>query len=762
MESVEFLLAHNIAYVEALASSLAKQGAENNALRVSGGSASGTSAPMVLPSGARLSEHATRVVSVNQQDVFGRTALHVCSSSLFVSRLLQYARDINSLLDTSMPRASPELKCLVCPSLDLTNAKGQTPILCAVRRCDSSSISLLLDAGADPNIQDDYLLACLQMTCARVDPNASQNSANFSSSSPNPASTPEKSPGSSKLSRLDSHHTPSQSSNNNNAIIVDTPEFTKHLSKQAKLLIQHGADISLMDLHHENVLHYACRRADMELLQTLLHQGRLKSGHKVLVALRAIYKDGRLPSSISSRLECSDLLNSALLLQIHREVEEKGLSKLSTQEVCEWLVSIGLSGSRDLFNKNQVTGAFLMQIGEETIRKDFGLESLAQRSTFINRLEELKDLDLRRMEKRRNAIGLNSVNNGFSGNNFNTLEDNLTEASENLSKATSSSSGVEAMVSSMSISSKKGVGEENNAARNNRDVEEALMGLTNARDFEIQMEDLSIGVEIGRGNFGEVRRGQWKSVLVALKTIYRTGGEEAKSAVFREMGILAQLRHPNILGFLGWVRNGDSVMMVTDLMTGGSLHHMIKTSFETVVRLRYKLVSGIVRGMVYLHHRKLVHRDLNSKNILLDDHYGVKISDFGLSRPKNDHKMTMSVGFLGGMAPEVYMGSDYTEKADVFSFAMLVYEIITGKESHHDQANLMMYAHNMATHDYRPPLDPLTIPADWISLITSCWASDPLLRPSFDSLLDSLNAMELAHAKKPIPISVSESGSYLT
>lgn len=675
---IEYLLAKNMQYVESL-----------------GGVWSGAE-----PEKERFASEL--VVSVNQQDIFGRSALHVAVSYgtiACVRALLDYHSRMTKFVAETLPRASPELKWWLTLDLDLVNVKGQTAALCAVRRGDLTMLTALLQAGADPNIPDDLKIACLQMVCSRIDPNSpNEYSHTSASSSPSHALSP-------------SHSAPIV--NKSPLLITDTPEFTKVLAEQAKILVQRGADISLVDLRHENVIHYACRRADTELLQTLLHNGRLHQAESLLKALRALYRDGRLPTALTTRLEVTDLLNKAYLALIHLEVEKKGVSKLSAVEVCEWIVSIGLHESRDLFWKAQVTGAFLFQMSDETIKKDLGLETLAQRTTFINRLQELKDID----ERRRLRVGSSTV---FKGN-------------------------------------------ANGSAEYDGDDDAALLGLPNAKDYEIQEEDLITDDVIGRGNFGEVRRGKWKDVYVAVKTIYRTGGETAKQDVYREMGILAQLRHPNILGFLGYVKQGGSVMMVTDLMTGGPLHFFIKTSFETVTRLRSKLVTDIVRGMVYLHHRKLVHRDLNTKNLLLDDHYGVKISDFGLSRPKHDHKMTMSVGFLGGMAPEVYRGNDYTEKADVFSFAMVVYEIVTGKESHHEQSNVMMYAHNMSTNGYRPPLDDTVTPVDWNNLIRKCWATDPQERPSFDQLLDELHLMEQNVTRAPtLPITLTESGAYIT
>jgi ankyrin repeat protein len=728
VEIVKYLLEENMKYAMSL------EGV---------GSVGGANLKEASESSPAVVMHASRVLAVNQQDVFGRSALHVAVSygngtTECVEAMLTYHSKMTKYLSESMPRASPELKLLLTLDLDLVNAKGHTAALCAIRKNDSATLTLLLQAGADPNIQDDHKLGCLQMVCSRMDPatnssNAENNAASPASSSQSPLSSGKGGSSSSSSSSKSPSPNQSQIMQKPPALIIDSPEFTKFLANQAKLLVQKGADLSLLDLHRENVLHYACRRADTELLQTLLHNGRLHQSNSLLSALRSLYRDGRLPSLISSRLEVTDLLNQAYLALIHKEVETKGAAKLTTTEVCEWLVSIGLHGSRELFLKNQVSGAFLLQMSDETIKRDLGLESLGQRTTFINRLEELKDIDKRR-KQRTKSTGANPLNpfNGVAGNSNGHGQDSSSPTED---------------------------------APHGDDDDAAMLGLPNAKDYEIPIEDLNVGDVIGRGNFGEVRRGGWKDVQIAIKTIYRTGGETAKQDVYREMGILAQLRHPNILGFLGYVKHGGSVMMITDLMTGGSLHNFIKTSFDTVSRLRFKIATDIVRGMVYLHHRKLVHRDLNTKNLLLDDHYVIKISDFGLSRPKNDHKMTMSVGFLGGMAPEVYRGNDYTEKADVFSFAMVVYELVTGKESHHAQSNVMMYAHNMSSNGYRPPLDDSTTPPDWNNLIRRCWATDPQDRPSFSQLLDELHVMDQNTTKAqstPVPISLSDSGSYTT
>lgn len=662
---------------------------------------------------ASLSAHAMRVLPVNQQDVFGRTALHVAAShgtSAAVDAILEYNTQIVRFMNEELPKASPELKLLLVLNLDLVNAKGQTSVMCAIRRADLLIIKSLLDAGADSDIQDDHKLSCLQQVCLRRSENKELTHTSSSGSITRSPSNTTTTPGTPQTPSIGAH----SSSTSKMALIVDPPEFIKLLVDCSKLLLTHGADVSLTDIYRENVLHYACRRADTELLQTLLHFGRLHSGDSLLVAIRALYKDGHLPPSISARTPCVDLIHAALLALLHKEIEAKGLAKMTTGEVGEWLEAIGLPSTRALLLANRITGAFLLTISDETIKKDLGLETLSQRSLFINRLEELKDIDQRRIVRLTNATRL---------------------------------SGSFGSSSSQS---------------NDEDDDSALLGLSNAKDYLIRFEDLTVGDVIGRGNFGEVRKAQWKDLQVAIKTIYRTGGETAKQEVYREMGILAQLRHPNILNFLGYVKHEGNVMMVTDLMVGGSLFNFIRSSFASIKKLRFNLVMDIVRGMIHLHDRRLVHRDLNTKNLLLDDHYSIKISDFGLSRPKHDHKMTMSVGFLGGMAPEVYRGNDYTEKADVFSFAMVLYEILTGKESHHELNNVMMYAHDMATKGYRPPLDDTVTAPEWNNLVRRCWATDPQDRPSFSELITELHNIEHSKPAPSVPVTLSDSGAYIT
>jgi serine/threonine protein kinase len=180
--------------------------------------------------------------------------------------------------------------------------------------------------------------------------------------------------------------------------------------------------------------------------------------------------------------------------------------------------------------------------------------------------------------------------------------------------------------------------------------------------------------------------------------------------------------------------------MVTEYMGGGTLFWLLQNSYSFIMQSNHLLstmILDIVRGMTYLHSRNILHRDLNTKNILLDEHYRCKISDFGLSRLKVEgHQMTTHVGFLVCMAPEVYIGEEYSFQADVYSFGMVLYHMAVGKQPN-DDLDLLKFAYMVAHDKYRPTI-PSTVPTLHKQLIEQCWNQNPDDRPQFSSILDLL------------------------
>eukprot|EP01125_Pyxidicula_operculata_P020687 TRINITY_DN769_c0_g1_i1.p1 TRINITY_DN769_c0_g1~~TRINITY_DN769_c0_g1_i1.p1 ORF type:complete len:168 (+),score=22.48 TRINITY_DN769_c0_g1_i1:359-862(+) len=131
-------------------------------------------------------------------------------------------------------------------------------------------------------------------------------------------------------------------------------------------------------------------------------------------------------------------------------------------------------------------------------------------------------------------------------------------------------------------------------------------------------------------------------------------------------------------------------------------------------------------------------RDLNTKNVLLDEHYHCKISDFGLSRLRAEegYHMTQNVGFLACMAPEVFKGEEYSFHADVFSFAILLFNMVSGEKANNGTEPLK-FAHMVAHDNYRPIIPDVVSPF-YKELITQCWNAKPDQRPSFSAVLEHL------------------------
>lgn len=145
-------------------------------------------------------------------------------------------------------------------------------------------------------------------------------------------------------------------------------------------------------------------------------------------------------------------------------------------------------------------------------------------------------------------------------------------------------------------------------------------------------------------------------------------------------------------------------------------------------------------GMVYLHSRSIIHRDLKSLNFLVDEHFIIKVCDFGASRVKADQAATMTtIGTPAWTAPEVLQGLEYTEKADVYSFGVVLWEVVT-RANPYAGMEPMQICMKVMMDNVRPPMPPDCPPA-YRSLIERCWDRDPAVRPSFLVIVDEVDAM---------------------
>jgi len=293
---------------------------------------------------------------------------------------------------------------------------------------------------------------------------------------------------------------------------------------------------------------------------------------------------------------------------------------------------------------------------------------------------------------------------------------------------------------------------------------------------EIDEDDLDFNEIIGKGSTAEVYRGMWFDHEVAIKQIFPQSnnstamlklqgcnleicdldtffGSLPSSVSFsRELEVLSKIEHENLVKFFG-VCFSSPPRVVTEYCRGKTLFELlhINEDVELCWSQKLKACSDIAKGMHYLHTctPQVIHRDLKSLNLLLsqlvlstDDIPLVKISDFGAARMKDLdewQKMTRQAGTCHWMAPEVFQGS-YDEKVDVYSFSMVLFEIICEEVPFGDQdgATVLQKSMNGDRPDWEdaPPDSPPTL----VLLMIRCWAHEAVERPSFMDCLEVLQS----------------------
>ncbi|KAL3509135.1 hypothetical protein ACH5RR_028536, partial [Cinchona calisaya] len=202
-------------------------------------------------------------------------------------------------------------------------------------------------------------------------------------------------------------------------------------------------------------------------------------------------------------------------------------------------------------------------------------------------------------------------------------------------------------------------------------------------EWNIDYSELTVGTRVGIGFFGEVFRGIWNGTDVAIKVFLEQDLTAENMEDFcNEISILSRLRHPNVILFLGACTKPPRLSMITEYMEMGSLYYLIHLSGQKKKfswRRRLKMLRDICRGLMCIHRMKIVHRDLKSANCLVNKHWTVKICDFGLSRIMIDSPMrdSSAAGTPEWMAPELIRNEPFTEKCDIFSLGVIMWELCT-------------------------------------------------------------------------------------
>ena len=216
---------------------------------------------------------------------------------------------------------------------------------------------------------------------------------------------------------------------------------------------------------------------------------------------------------------------------------------------------------------------------------------------------------------------------------------------------------------------------------------------------------------------------------------------------------------------MGVVNDGGKFGIVTEFMERGSLDKLLWRKKDKPSKLSWSMKMGILSdvasGMTFIHSRGFIHRDLKSPNILIGDNYKAKIGDFGLARAVDKSASTMTMtGTPLWMAPEV-VGSagHYDNKCDVYSFGIIMWEVLVEKEPYHDVQNKQSVMLNVFNSPkFRPSIPSVesvmemhtseeerksidAVFRSFVVLIRQCWNHDPSSRPSFDQVSDRLDEM---------------------
>ncbi|WZY68887.1 integrin-linked protein kinase 1 [Brassica rapa] len=267
-------------------------------------------------------------------------------------------------------------------------------------------------------------------------------------------------------------------------------------------------------------------------------------------------------------------------------------------------------------------------------------------------------------------------------------------------------------------------------------------------EYEINPSELDFtqSKEITKGTYCMA---MWRGIQVAVKKLDdKVLSDDDQVRKFHdELALLQRLRHPNIVQFLGAVTQSNPMMIVTEYLPRGDLRELLKRKVQLKPATAVRYALDIARGMSYLHEIKgdpIIHRDLEPSNILRDDTGHLKVADFGVSKlvtVKEDKPFTCLDTSCRYIAPEVFTSEEYDTKADVFSFALIVQEMIEGRMPFAEKED------SEASEAYASKERPLfkapskLYPDGLKTLIEECWQDKPAKRPTFREIIKRLESI---------------------
>ncbi|XP_075215648.1 tyrosine-protein kinase Src42A isoform X1 [Lycorma delicatula] len=253
--------------------------------------------------------------------------------------------------------------------------------------------------------------------------------------------------------------------------------------------------------------------------------------------------------------------------------------------------------------------------------------------------------------------------------------------------------------------------------------------------WEIDRSSLKFVRKLGHGQFGEVWEGLWNNTTpVAIKTL-KPGTMDPKDFL-AEAQIMKKLRHTKLIQLYAVCTMEEPIYIITELMKNGSLLDYLQGKGRGLkLPQLIDMAAQIAAGMAYLESQNYIHRDLAARNVLVGDGNIVKIADFGLARLIKEDEYEARVGArfpIKWTAPEAANYSKFSIKSDVWSFGILLTELVTyGRIPYPGMTNAEVL--HQVEHGYRMPCPP-GCPNALYDIMLECWHKDPMKRPTFETL----------------------------
>ncbi|KAM1032194.1 hypothetical protein ACFX13_036660 [Malus domestica] len=233
----------------------------------------------------------------------------------------------------------------------------------------------------------------------------------------------------------------------------------------------------------------------------------------------------------------------------------------------------------------------------------------------------------------------------------------------------------------------------NKSRKPGSDIDEEVSGIHNVKLFtykelRIATDDFSPANKIGEGGFGSVYKGQLKDRKFAAIKVLSAESRQGVKEFLTEIDVISKIKHENLVELFGCCVEGNQRILVYNYLENNSLEQNLIGGSSTLQfswRTRREICNGIACGLAFLHEEvrpHIIHRDIKASNILLDKDLMPKISDFGLAKlipPNMTHVSTRVAGTIGYLAPEYAIRGQLTRKADIYSFGVLLMEIVSGR-----------------------------------------------------------------------------------